>query len=60
MIKIIKDNLVPHCSLPNHNKKDILCLSMDDLKQLAKKNKIKVSQTRQNLCKELESKGLVN
>jgi effector-binding domain-containing protein len=59
MIKIIKDNLVPHCSLPNHNKKDNLCLSTDDLKQLAKENKIKVSQTREKLCKELESKGLV-
>jgi len=59
MIKIIKDNLLPHCSLPNHNKKDKLCLSTDELKQFAKENKIKVSQTRENLCKELESKGLV-
>jgi len=64
MIKIIKyiisPNIVlPHCSLPIHNYKDQLCLSTDELKQLAKKNKIKVSQTRENLCKELESKELV-
>jgi SpoVK/Ycf46/Vps4 family AAA+-type ATPase len=64
MIKIIKNiispNVVlPHCSLPIHNYKDQLCLSTDELKQLAKKNKIKVSQTRENLCKELESKELV-
>jgi len=64
MIKIIKDTIspnvvLPHCSLPNHNKKDKLCLSTDELKQLAKENKIKVSQTREKLCKELESKGLV-
>ena len=64
MIKIIKiiissNEFLPHCSLPNHNKKDNLCLSMNDLKKLAKENKIKVSQTRENLCKELESKGLL-
>jgi len=64
MIKIIKDTIspnvvLPHCSLPNHNKKDNLCLSMNDLKKLAKENKIKVSQTREKLCKELESKGLL-
>ena len=64
MIKIIKDTIspnvvLPHCSLPNHNKKDKLCLSTDELKQFAKENKIKVSQTREKLCKELESKGLV-
>jgi SpoVK/Ycf46/Vps4 family AAA+-type ATPase len=64
MIKIIKNiissnEFLPHCSLPNHNKKDNLCLSMNDLKKLAKENKIKVSQTREKLCKELESKGLL-
>jgi hypothetical protein len=61
MTKIIKNiiEFLPHCSLPNHNKKDNLCLSMNDLKKLAKENKIKVSQTREKLCKELESKGLL-
>ena len=72
MIKIIKHALkkkefkdiilstlvLPHCSLPNHNKKDKLCLSTDKLKELAKKNKIKVT-TRDKMCKELDSKGLV-
>ena len=72
MIKIIKHALkkkefkdiilstlvLPHCSLPNHNKKDKLCLSTDKLKELAKKNKIKVT-TRDKMCKELDSKGLL-
>jgi hypothetical protein len=73
MIKIIKHALekkelkdiilstlvLPHCSLPKHNNKDKLCLSMVDLQKLAKKNNIKVSQTREKLCQELESKGLL-
>jgi len=64
MIKIIKNiilsnEFLPHCSLPMHNYKDNLCLSTDELKKLAKENKIKVSQTREKLCKELESKGLL-
>lgn len=64
MIKIIKNiilsnEFLPHCSLPMHNYKDNLCLSTDELKKLAKENKIKVSQTRKKLCKELESKGLL-
>jgi hypothetical protein len=56
---IISTLILPHCSLPTHNKKDKLCLSMDELKKLANKYKIRVSQTREKLCQELESKGLL-
>lgn len=56
---IISSLILPHCSLPTHNKKDKLCLSMDELKKLANKYKIRVSQTREKICQELESKGLL-
>ena len=56
---ILSTLILPHCSLPKHNNKDNLCLDINELKELAKKNNIKVSQTREKLCQELEFKGLV-
>ena len=56
---ILSTLILPHCSLPKHNNKDNLCLDINELKELAKKNNIKVSQTREKLCQELEFKGLI-